>query len=883
MKIREVKALQGANYWSRKPVIRLVVDLEDLVGVLTTDRPQFAERLIQMVPSLAEHKCMVGVEGGFLQKMREGTDFAHVIEHVALEFQYLAYIDAFFTRSYATKEEGVHIVVFEYLVEEAGLFAAEEAVKLIQGILDGKPDEELDIGWVIDEIERIKEEHYLGPTTMAIIDEARRQGVTVIRMDDYNLVQLGEGKYQKRIQASLTSHSSVLSVEIAGNKKLTKMMLEDAGIPVPKGTVAMKWSSVLEDAEFLGYPVVVKPYDGHHGKGVTIGVKNAEELQAAFDRAKEGSQRVIIEKQVVGKDHRILVVDGKFTAAANRIPANVVGDGTHTIEKLIAIENKNPRRGRGHENVMTLLSISPVTESLFVERGCTAQTVLPAGEVFYLERTANLSTGGSAIDVTHKVHTVNKFLFERVAQIIGLDIAGIDVIASDLESPITQNGGMIIEVNAAPGLRMHISPSEGKQRNVAEPIVKMLFPAGSKSDILIASITGTNGKTTTVRLVNHIMKGIGYTVGLTTTDGIYIRDRLILEGDMSGPRSARLILQDPTVDCAVFETARGGLLRNGLGYGTADVGCCLNVSDDHIGLGYIESIDELAKLKSIVPSTVRPKGHSVLNADDKWCRQMASVCTENIVWFSFNPQNPTVLEHLEAGGRAVVYQNGYITILDGDMVIPVARIYEIPIAMEGKAVFNVQNALAATAITYSMGVRVEEIRVGLSSFFPSPAQTPGRMNFISFRGFDVLIDYAHNPRAYMNIFDLISKLEYKRRLLILDAVGDRRDEDIEQLSIISSTYSDHVVIYEDKDLRGRQPGDIAAVLKKGFANARYQESKIEQVLDEQEALDRTLQMARPGDLVIYMTGRVHQGIKRVYEYKAKMDPLASPADMHLIE
>lgn len=877
MKIREIRSLRGANYWSKGPVVKMVLEMGELEPKKTTDYPGLVERLLQLMPSLAEHRCAQDQPGGFLDSLRQGTSLAHVIEHLCLELQYQAYLDVYFCKSYPTKEPGVHLVVFEYWVEEAGIYAGEEAVRIIGDLIDGKPDEEIDIDGVVREINRMEEAHYLGPTSMAIIDEAKRQGISVFRLDDYNIVQLGEGKYQKRIQASLTSHTSVIATELAGNKKVTKLMLRENGIPVPQGTVATKFSSVLEDAHELGYPVVLKPYDGHHGKGVTINIKNDEQLKEAFDRAKEISHRVIVEKMVSGRDFRILVVDGRFIAAANRIPAYVKGDGQHTIKQLIEIENRNPRRGPGHENVMTYLGISEVTQGLFAERGIDENTVLPPGEVFHLERTANLSTGGSAIDVTHRVHPANKFMFERVARIIGLDVAGIDVIAPDLDTPLAQNGGVVIEVNAAPGLRMHISPSEGKSRNVAEPIINMLFPPGSEHDIKIISVTGTNGKTTTVRLINHIMKGTGLVCGMTNTDGVYIRDRLILAGDMSGPRSARMVLEDPTVECAVLETARGGLLRSGLGYGTADVGICMNVAEDHIGLGYIETVEDLARLKSLVPATVRRGGYSVLNADDKWCRWMEKECHEHIVWFSLNPQNPTVLEHVEHGGLAVVYQNGYITVLDGEAVVPVARAYEIPITMEGKAVFNIQNAMAATAAAYALKVRAEEIRVGLSSFFPSPSQTPGRMNLIPIKGYSVMIDYAHNPRAYANIFDLIAKMDCRRRILVLDAVGDRRDEDIEHLAAISARYADHIIVYEDKDLRGRQPGEIASILRRGLEKSGYPAERVEEVLDEFMAADRALSLGQAGDLIIYMTGRVQQAIKYIYDYKEKVDPVAAPS------
>lgn len=876
MRIVEIRALQGANFWSKKPVVRMLLDMENLDGVQTNQVPGFTDRLIQLIPSLKEHRCSEKEAGGLVKIMNEGTPLQHVIEHIAIELQYLAYMDTTFCKTFPTKQPGLYQVVFEYWVQDAGIYVGEECVRIVQGIVNGAPDDELDIDGVISEIKGLRDDHYLGPSTMAIVDEARRRDITVIRLDDYNLVQLGEGKYQKRIQASLTSGTSLIAAETASNKKLTKMMLEDNGIPVPPGTIAKKFEHVIEDAKELGYPVVVKPFDGHHGKGITIGIRNEEELKTAFERAIAISTKVVVEKMMVGNDYRILLVDGKFIAAAHRIPARIVGDGTHSILELIEIENRNPKRGRGHENFMTLLSVTPVTQSILAEKGYTPETVLAADERLYLERTANLSTGGMAFDVTAKVHPANRFMFERVARIIGLDIAGLDVLAPTLETPIVKNGGVIIEVNAAPGLRMHLNPSEGKPRNVGAPILDMLYPEGSRHDIPIVSVTGTNGKTTTVRLINHILKGKGHTVGMTTTDGIYVRDRVVLEGDTSGPRSARLILQDPTVDCAVFETARGGLLRSGLGYGTADVGICMNVAEDHLGIGFIETVEDLARLKSIVVETVRHGGTSVLNAEDKWCREMASRCTEKVVWFSLNPQNPTVQAHVENGGTALVYQNGYITILDGDAVIPVARAYEVPITLEGKAYFNIQNAMAAVAACYALKLKVEEIKAGLASFFPSPTQTPGRMNIIPLKGYDVMIDYAHNPRAYVHICDLIAKLDYKRRILVLDAVGDRRDEDITQLAQIASKVADRVILYEDKDLRGRQEGEIAALLDRGFQAAGFPSDRRTTVLDEFEAIGAALRDARPGDLIVYMTGRVQKAIQFVYDTKEQMEPLSTP-------
>lgn len=875
IKVLDAKALRGANYYSYRPVIVMTVDLGEYDEVQTSRIEGFIDRLLSLVPSLEEHRCSEEAKGGFIKRMREGTLLGHVIEHLAIEFQYISYMDVGFGKTLDTDRKGVYEVIYSYWVDAAGIYAGREAVSLVNALLAGKS---YDLEATLREIKNIRDDYHLGPSTAAIVEEAESRGITVLRLDDYNLVQLGEGKFQKRIQASITSNTSMIGVETAGNKRLTKRMLEDAGIPVPKGTIVRKLESVLEDSRWLGYPVVVKPYDGHHGKGVTTNIQNDRELEDAFRRAKEHTDRVIVEKYVTGNDYRILVVDGKFVAAARRIPAHVVGDGKHTIAELIEIENKNPRRGYGHENVMTRLKISSVTEHLLERAGASLGTVLPKGEVFFLELTANLSTGGSAEDVTDQVHTANKFMAERIAKIVGLDIAGIDVIAPTLSQPVAKTGGAVIEVNAAPGLRMHISPSIGKARNVAKPIVDMLFPEGAPHDILIIAVTGTNGKTTTVRLISHIMKGAGYSVGMTTTDGIYLRDRLIAEGDMSGPYSAGIVLRDPMVDCAVLETARGGILREGLGYKVADVGVVLNVQPDHLGLKNIRTIEQLAKVKAVVAEAVRRGGTTVLNADDQHCVKMAEYSRENIIFFSLRPTNPAIRAHVEQQKTAVVYDQGYITILDHDMVIPVARSLEMPFTMEGRAVFNIQNALAAAAATYALGVKVEEIRLGLTSFFPSPSQLPGRVNIISIKGVDLMIDYAHNPPAYRNFLDLISRMGDRRRITVLDAVGDRQDEDVREIGRLVAGLFHHIILYEDKDLRGRKPGELTALLEEGLGEKSFPSSEIEKIPDETEAIHRSLEIAAKGDLVCIMTGNVSEAIQELYRLKEEAE-LTPPIEL----
>ncbi len=872
IKILEKKTMRGANIYSYRPVIVMTIDLGEYDEVPTNNLEGFIDKLIEMIPSLEDHRCSEGVKGGLITRMREGTLLGHVIEHIALELQYIAYMDVGFGKTLDADAQGTFHVIFSYWVEEAGIYAGVEAVEIVNSLLSGKA---YDLESNIYELKDIRDAHYLGPSTASIVREAELRGITVLRLDDYNLVQLGEGKYQQRIQAAMTSNTSLIGVETAGNKRLTKMMLEDAGIPVPKGTVVRKLTSAIEDAQWLGYPVVIKPHDGHHGKGVTTNISNEEELKEAFERAKEMSDRVIIEQYLTGSDYRMLVVGGKFVAAAKRRPAEVIGDGQHTIAELIDIENQNPDRGFGHENVMTRLKVSSVTEHLLAKSEYTMETVLKEGETFHLELTANLSTGGSAEDVTDRVHKANRFMAERIAKIIGLDIAGVDVMAPTLSKPIAKVDGAVIEVNAAPGLRMHLAPAKGKARNVARNIIDMLFPEGEPHDIPIVAVTGTNGKTTTVRMIANIFKGVGYSVGMTNTDGIYLRDRLIASGDMSGPYSAKVVLKDPMVDCAVLETARGGILREGLGYKMADVGVVLNVQPDHLGLKGIHTIEDLAKVKSVVAEMVREGGVTVLNADDEQCVNMAQYCREKIVYFSIRPSNPVIEAHIDNDHTAVVYDRGYLTIISGESVTPVARAVDMPITLEGHALFNIQNALAAAAVGHAMGMKTEEIRHGLISFFPSPSQTPGRTNFFSIKDFEVMLDYAHNPPAYKNIIDLVSRLGHKRCLFVFDVVGDRRDEDLREICRLIASGCQYAIIYEDKQLRGRQPGELTNIVEKAFIDVGFDAGAIEKIADETDAIACALSMARKDDLVCIMSGRIDQVIEQLDAFQETQGQVSS--------
>lgn len=867
MRILDIKALQGANYFSPNPVIVAKVDLEEHDEVFTSQIPGFVESLLEHLPTLQEHKCSEGVPGGFVSRMLEGTLLTHVMEHIAIELQYIAYMEVGFGKTRSTGEPGIYNVIFSYWVEEAGVVAGEEAIELIKSIL-GKRS--YDLEKTIKKLLGILDDHRLGPSTAAIVDEAERRGITVLRLDDYSLIQLGEGKYQKRLKGTVTSNTGFIGVQTAGDKGLTTRILRDAGIPTPKNAVCSRLWAAREDAEWIGYPVVVKPIDGHHGKGVTVGVTDESELEEAFSRAREHAEEVVVEELVLGNDYRLLVVEGKMIAAVRRIPAHVIGDGKHTIAELIEIENRNPLRGYGHEREMTRLAVSSITERLLSQAGNTLETRLADGERVDLELTANLSTGGTAMDVTDDVHPANRQLAERAARIIGLDIAGIDILTSDIRSSIVENRGAVIEVNAAPGLRAHLSPSEGKRRNVAAPIVDMLFPDGLEHDIPIISVTGTNGKTTTVRLAAHMMAASGRKVGMTCTDGIYISGRLMVRGDMSGPHSAGVVLRDPTIDCAVFETARGGLLRKGLGYKNADVGVVLNVAADHIGLEDIKDMDDLAYLKSLIAETVRPGGFSVLNADDPRCVRMSKRCYEHLIYFTMDPNNAVVIDHTARGGLAVIYQNEYITLVSDEKILPVAKAADIPITYGGTASFNIQNAMAAIASVYALGLSVELIRQGVLSFFPSFTQLPGRANLFRKGGFWIAIDYAHNAEAYEALSAFIKEKGFPRTVLTISAVGDRRDVDILSVARAAAPVVGEVFLFEDpRYLRGRRPGEITKLLRQGFLENGLNDKNIHRLTEEAEAIRGALQVARPDDLVLIMSGDAELPMKIIESFNNK--------------
>ena len=867
MKIVEIKTMRGPNYWSirRKKLIVMKLDLEDLENFPTNKINGFLDRLQTTVPTMISHRCSENMEGGFFLRVREGTWMGHVIEHIALEIQSLAGMECGFGRTRGTGKKGVYNVVFSYMEEKVGQYAAKAAVRIAEAIVKS---EAYDLENDIRTMREIREQDRFGPSTGSIVDEAVARDIPFIRLNSASLVQLGYGKNQIRFRATMTDRTSSIAVDLASNKDETKRMLHDAAIPVAKGMCISYEDEVQEVIDNVGFPLVFKPLDGNHGKGASINVKTVEEAMAAYEHAKKYSRRIIVEKFITGYDFRILVIDNKFIAAALREPAHVIGDGVSTIEELIINENKDPRRGYGHENVLTEISIDRETTEQLAKKNYTTETILAKDELCYLKGTANLSTGGTSTDVTDIVHPHNIFTFERISRIIGLDICGIDIMASNLSEPLEISGGVVLEVNAAPGFRMHLAPAKGLPRNVAAPVIDMLYPQGKSCRIPIIAITGTNGKTTTTRLISHIVKNNGFKVGFTTSDGIYVGNSMLTKGDTTGPVSAEFILKDPTVEFAVLETARGGILRSGLGFGKCDVAVVTNVQADHMGLSDINTLEEMAKVKGVVVEAVKRDGYAVINADNEYCVGIGKNASCNVAYFSINESNPVILEHCKTGGIAAIYENGYITIKKGDWKFRVEKVTMIPLTFGGSVTFMIYNVLAATLASYVYGFKIEDIRMSLETFIPSSVQTPGRMNIFQFKDYRVMIDFAHNPDGFRGIKEFLSSIESPNKIGIITGTGDRRDDDIRELGKISAQMFDHIIIRQDKFLRGREAEDIVNLLVEGI-KAENPNQSYEYKPKEVDALKHALSLAKPGTFITALSDVIDNAINIVQSYLDK--------------
>lgn len=869
MRIREINAMRGPNYWSirRHKLIVMVLDLEEMEERPSNTIPGFKDRLHGMFPSMYEHRCSVGTPGGFFQRVEEGTWMGHIIEHIALEIQTLAGMDVGFGRTRGYGEKGVYNVVFAYMEESVGRYAAKAAVGICQALIDATP---YDMAEDIQTMRELREADRLGPSTGSIIEEAEARGIPWIRLNKYSLCQLGYGANQKRIQATVTSETSSIGVELACNKEDTKYLLEQAEVEVPRGDIIRRESSLAEACRYVGFPLVIKPVDGNHGRGITVNIQNYDDALVAFRNAKESSRSgtIIVEKFVTGDDYRILVINNVLVAAAKRTPAHVIGNGVSTVQELIDEVNKDPRRGYGHENVLTQITVNELTKTIIKDAGYTLESIIPKGERLILKDTANLSTGGTAEDVTDILHPANIAMAERISKIIDLDICGIDVMTTDITKPLSETGGAVLEVNAGPGFRMHLAPTSGLPRNVAAPVIDKLFPKGNTGRIPIISITGTNGKTTTTRLIAHIVKMNGYRVGYTTSDGVYIQNRLLMKGDCTGPASTEFVLKDPTVNFAVLECARGGLLRAGLGFKKCDVGIVTNVAADHLGLKGIHTIEQLARVKGVIPETVLPNGYAILNADDDLVYEMRRTVNCNVALFSMDENNPRIKAMQRLNGITAIYENGYITICRGEWKMRVMKADQIPLTYGGKATFMIQNVLPAILAAHVQGISIEDIKAGLDTFIPSASQTPGRLNLFEFKNFSILLDYAHNAAGMRALQDFTNSIECSCKVGIIAGVGDRREEDTNAIGSIAAEMFDEIIIRQDKNLRGRTENELIEMLNNGI-KAKDPNKKTTVIPSEKEAIIHAVKTAKKGSLIVLCSDVIPDALDLVKSLKEK--------------
>jgi cyanophycin synthetase len=857
--------MRGPNYWSvrRHKLIVMVLDLQEMEERPSNKIDGFANRLEAMFPTMFEHRCSVGEPGGFFQRVEDGTWMGHIIEHIALEVQTLAGMDTGFGRTRDYGEEGVYNVVFSYIEESVGRYAAKISVDICEALIEG---DTYDLTDDIQKMRELREDSRLGPSTGSIVQEAQNRGIPWIRLNKYSLCQLGYGANQKRIQATVTSETSSIGVELACDKEDTKYLLEQAEVEVPRGDIIRRESSVEEACDYVGFPLVIKPIDGNHGRGITVNINNLEDAIVAYRAAKEVSRSVIVEKFITGEDYRLLVINNVLVAAAIRTPAHVIGNGKNTVQELIDGVNSDPRRGYGHENVLTKITTNDLTKTIIRDAGYTLDSILEDGKQLILKDTANLSTGGTAEDITDIVHPANIAMAERISKIIDLDICGIDIMTTDITKPLSETGGAVLEVNAGPGFRMHLAPTTGLPRNVAAPVIDKLFPKGNTGRIPIVAISGTNGKTTTTRLIAHMAKMSGNRVGYTTSDGVYIQNRLLMSGDCTGPASAEFVLRDPTVNFAVLESARGGLLRAGLGFKNCNIGIVTNVAADHLGLKGIHTIEQLAKVKAVIPETVLPDGYAILNADDDLVYEMRRSLDCNVALFSMDENNPRIKALQRIGGITAVFENGYVTICRGKWKMRIMKVEHIPLTYGGKAKFMIQNVLPAILAANIQGFSIEDMKAALETFIPSASQTPGRLNMFEFENFTVLLDYAHNPAGMRALKNFTNELDATVKVGIIAGIGDRRVEDNNEMGAIAAEMFDEIIIRQDKRLRGKTEKELIKMLNDGI---KMQDPNIKTTVipSEQEAITFAVNNAVKGSLIILCSDVVPDALALVEKFK----------------
>ncbi|MDE9364476.1 cyanophycin synthetase [Luteipulveratus sp. YIM 133132] len=871
LRLLEQRVYRGPNVWSYEPAVHLVVDLGVLEGYPSDTLPGFTDALLEYLPGIHEHTCSRGHRGGFVERLREGTWLGHVTEHVALQLQQEIGHDLRRGKTRMVRDRpGVYNVIYSFVDERVGLAAGELAVRLVNHLVE--PEEGFDVTTALERFQLRAQRLSFGPSTAAVIEEAASRDIPWTRLNEHSLVQLGQGVHAQRIRATMTSRTSALAVDIAGDKNLTGRLLGSAGLPVPRSETVRTAEAAASAARRIGYPVVVKPLDGNHGRGVCLDLREEQQVREAFVVAEAQSKRGVVQVEtfVHGKDYRCLIIGGRMAAIAERVPAHVVGDGEHTVLELVDITNSDPRRGVGHEKVLTRITVDAAATALVREQGLALDDVPAREQVVRLAQTGNMSTGGISVDRTFDAHPENVEIAEEAARLIGLDVAGIDFICPDITAPVRETGGAICEVNAAPGFRMHTHPTVGEPQFIAKPVVDLLFPPGTPSRVPIVAVTGTNGKTTTSRMLAHIMKGLGRKVGMTSTDGIVIDERLVIKADASGPRSARMVLQNPRVDLAVMEVARGGILREGLGYDRNDVAVVTNIQPDHLGMRGINTLEQLAAVKAVVVEAVPRDGFAVLNADDPLVRAMRRRCSGTVIWFSLEPPDSPVRQFIDEqcrrGRRAVVLEPSdrgeMIVLRQGRRSMPLAWTHLLPSTFGGAARMNVANALAATGAAFALDAPLHDIRQGLRTFSTSYYQSPGRLNRIDVDHVEVFVDYCHNPPGMRMLGDFVESYVTRRqgsaehrisRIGMIGAAGDRRDDDIRELGAIAAEHFDALIIREDDNLRRRPAGESARLVREGAEEAMRGGARCRQVdtvLDEIAAVRHALVLANPGDVTV---------------------------------
>ncbi|MFC7370305.1 cyanophycin synthetase [Fictibacillus iocasae] len=846
MKINRVNYLSGPNLHSFKPTIWIELDIEELEELPSSKIPGFTDTLLSIIPTLQTHTCSRGYSGGFVERLREGTWMGHILEHIALEIQHLAGISVKRGKTITGKKKGIYYVTYDYCEPTSGFYAFESAMEIVTSILNGKPAE---AGPYIQKTSSLYHDHKLGPSTESIYNAAVARKIPVERVGADSFLRIGTGSKQKSVQATISSQTSYLAVENACDKDMTKKLLAAAGIPVPAGEVIRTEDELMKAASQLGYPLVIKPLNGRQGKNIVTNIQNEEELLNAFRCVYSDGVRYIVERYYDGNDYRFLVVNGKLTAASLRLPPMVIGDGVHTIAELIEEENKNELRGDGHEKAMTKIPIDERTAVHLELSGLSLNTVLMHGQRIEVLGNANLSTGGSAIDVTESVHSSYRRIVTNAAKAIGLDIAGIDLIANDVSVPFAPGSSAVLEVNAAPGIRMHLYPSSGEPQDAGGAIVDYLFSSREEAAIPIVSVTGTNGKTTVTRLTAHLLQDDGITVGMTNSDGIWLNEMQIDSGDCSGPRSARKVLSHPETDIAVLETARGGILREGLAFRHCDVAVVTNVSEDHLGMNGIETIEDLQKVKRTVPEVVLPGGHCILNADDLGCAAMAGYTDGKVVYFSLFDDNPLVLAGIKNGDTVWFVQDNWVMVSSNGKVETFLPVSHIPITIQGAARHNIANSLAALAAAHALGRGLAELRSKIITFMPSPEQSRGRFNVMEANGRTVIIDYAHNPAGMAAVLSTVAALEKNRVIVASSAAGDRPDETIRTMGRIIGQSADIFIAKEDRNLRGRKSGESVRLLQEGALLAG-RSLDIHTALSEKEAFTLAAHLSEPGDILL---------------------------------